>query len=74
MEFLWLVLIKKHLTQVLTGAKGIVVSGVDYMTYSAKAKGEAVDLVYPKKRRYSNKCKTNIILKSSKNVEMQKHL
>lgn len=26
----------------------MVIAGVDYMTYSAKAKGEPVDIVYPK--------------------------
>ncbi|WP_172193788.1 ABC transporter substrate-binding protein [Saccharibacillus qingshengii] len=38
---------KEALDPVITGAKGIVVSAVDYMTYSAKAKGEPIDIVYP---------------------------
>jgi len=35
------------LNPVITGEKSIVLAGVDYMTYAAKAKGEPVDLVYP---------------------------
>ncbi|MDO3412223.1 ABC transporter substrate-binding protein [Saccharibacillus sp. CPCC 101409] len=35
------------LDPVVTGAKGIVAAAVDYMTYSAKAKGEPIDIVYP---------------------------
>ncbi|NGZ74582.1 ABC transporter substrate-binding protein [Saccharibacillus alkalitolerans] len=38
---------KEALDPVITGAKGIVASAVDYMTYSAKAKGEPIDIVYP---------------------------
>lgn len=35
------------LNPVISGEKSIVLAGVDYMTYAAKAKGEPVDLVYP---------------------------
>ncbi len=35
------------LNPVITGEKSIVLAGVDYLTYAAKAKGEPVDLVYP---------------------------
>ena len=39
---------QEALDPVVTGAKDMVIAGVDYMTYSAKAKGEPVDIVYPK--------------------------
>lgn len=39
---------QEALDPVITGAKGIVAAAVDYMTYKAKAKGEPVDIVYPK--------------------------
>lgn len=35
------------LNPVISGEKSIVLAGVDYMTYAAKAKGEPVDLIYP---------------------------
>lgn len=38
---------QEALDPVITGAKGIVVAAVDYMTYKAKAKGEPIDIVYP---------------------------
>ena len=38
---------KEALDAVITGEKDVTLSGVDYMTYSAKAKGEPVDIVYP---------------------------
>ena len=62
---------QEALDPVLTGAKSIVVSGVDYMTYSAKAKGEAIDLVYPKEGTVIS-ARPALILKSSKNVENAK--
>ncbi|GGA47242.1 ABC transporter substrate-binding protein [Paenibacillus physcomitrellae] len=39
---------QEALDPVITGAKGVVAAAVDYMTYSSKAKGEPVDIVYPK--------------------------
>ena len=38
---------KEALDAVITGEKDVTLSGVDYMTYDAKAKGEPVDIVYP---------------------------
>lgn len=38
---------QEALDPVITGAKGVVVAAVDYMTYKAKAKGEPIDIVYP---------------------------
>lgn len=38
---------KEALDPVITGAKSAVLAGVDYMAYSAKAKGEPVEMVYP---------------------------
>lgn len=38
---------KEALETVITGAKDVVIAGVDYMTYAAKAKGEPVDVYYP---------------------------
>ena len=35
------------LDQVLTGAKSMVLAGVDYMAYADKKKGEPVNIVYP---------------------------
>ena len=34
----------------------MVIAGVDYMTYSAKAKGEPVDIVYPKSGTVISPC------------------
>ncbi|MGX7419406.1 ABC transporter substrate-binding protein [Carnobacterium gallinarum] len=39
---------KESLNSVITGEKDIAAAGVDYMAYSAKAKGEPIDIVYPK--------------------------
>lgn len=39
---------QEALDPVITGAKSMVAAAVDYMTYKAKAKGEPVDIVYPK--------------------------
>ncbi|OAB45287.1 ABC transporter substrate-binding protein [Paenibacillus glacialis] len=39
---------QEALDPVITGAKSMVAGAVDYMTYKAKAKGEPVDIVYPK--------------------------
>ncbi|MGW9529156.1 ABC transporter substrate-binding protein [Paenibacillus terrae] len=39
---------QEALDPVITGAKSMVAAAVDYMTYKAKAKGEPIDIVYPK--------------------------
>lgn len=39
---------QEALDPVITGAKSVVAAAVDYMTYQAKAKGEPIDIVYPK--------------------------
>lgn len=39
---------QEALDPVITGAKSMVAGAVDYMTYKAKAKGEPIDIVYPK--------------------------
>ncbi|MDK2865811.1 MAG: iron(III) transport system substrate-binding protein [Clostridiales bacterium] len=39
---------KEALAPVISGAKNAVLAGVDYMAYSSKAKGEPVDIIYPK--------------------------
>lgn len=62
---------QEALDPVVTGAKSIVVAGVDYMTYQAKAKGEAVDLVYPSEGTVISS-RPALILKSSTNVENAK--
>ncbi len=38
---------QEALDPVITGAKDVVVAGVDYMAYKAKKDGEPVDIVYP---------------------------
>lgn len=62
---------QEALDPVVTGAKSIVAAGVDYMTYQAKAKGEAVDLVYPSEGTIISS-RPALILKSSPNVENAK--
>ncbi|MBF4692571.1 ABC transporter substrate-binding protein [Fusibacter ferrireducens] len=59
---------KASLETVLTGSKSAVLMGVDYMAYSAKAKGEPVDIVYPTSGTVVNP-RGAMILKSSQNVE-----
>ncbi len=46
----------------------MVIAGVDYMTYSAKAKGEPVDIVYPKSGTVISPRAAGI-MKDSKNVK-----
>ena len=62
---------QEALDPVVTGAKSIVAAGVDYMTYQAKAKGEAVDLIYPSEGTIISS-RPALILKSSPNVENAK--
>lgn len=59
---------KAALEPVLTGAKSAVLMGVDYMAYSAKAKGEPVDIIYPTSGTVVNP-RGAMIMKSSQNVE-----
>ncbi|MRS07647.1 extracellular solute-binding protein, partial [Bacillus anthracis] len=59
---------EEALDPVVTGAKDMVIAGVDYMTYSAKAKGEPVDIVYPKSGTVISPRAAGI-MKDSKNVE-----
>ncbi|GAU79237.1 ABC transporter substrate-binding protein [Fusibacter sp. 3D3] len=56
------------LETVLTGAKSAVLAGVDYMAYSAKAKGEPIDILYPTSGTVVNP-RGAVIMKSSQNVE-----
>lgn len=62
---------QEALDPVITGAKSVVVASVDYMTYQAKANGEAVDLVYPTEGTIIS-ARPALILKSSTNVENAK--
>ncbi|EOP92202.1 extracellular solute-binding protein [Bacillus sp. AC79A.1] len=59
---------QEALDPVVTGAKDMVIAGVDYMTYSAKVKGEPVDIVYPKSGTVISPRAAGI-MKDSKNVE-----
>lgn len=56
------------LDPVITGEKSIVLAGVDYMTYTAKKKGEPVDLVYPSSGTVISP-RPALILKGAKNKE-----
>lgn len=62
---------QEALDPVITGAKSIVAAGVDYMAYSAKAKGEPLDIVYPEEGTVISP-RPAAILKSSPNVENAK--
>jgi iron(III) transport system substrate-binding protein len=55
------------LAPVITGAKDVVIAGVDYMTYAARAKGEPVDMIYPKSGTVINP-RPAMILKSSPHI------
>lgn len=59
---------KEALDPVITGAKSVVMSGVDYMAYSAKAKGEPVDIVYPASGTVINP-RAAMIMKTSPNLD-----
>lgn len=56
------------LDPVVTGSKSAVMAGVDYMAYSAKAKGEPVDIIYPTSGTVINP-RPAMILKDAPNVE-----
>ena len=62
---------KEALESVITGAKKAVIGGVDYMAYSAKAKGEPVDIIYPNSGTVVNP-RTVSILKDAPNMENAK--
>lgn len=62
---------QEALDPVITGAKSVAAASVDYMTYQAKAKGEAVDLIYPAEGTVIS-ARPALILKSSNNVENAK--
>lgn len=59
---------KEALDPVITGAKSVVMAGVDYMAYSAKAKGEPVDIVYPSSGTVINP-RAAMIMKTSPNLD-----
>ncbi|OAB45584.1 ABC transporter substrate-binding protein [Paenibacillus antarcticus] len=62
---------QEALDPVITGAKSMVVAAVDYMTYKAKAKGEPVDIVYPKEGTVISP-RPAAIMKSTKHEENAK--
>jgi len=62
---------QEALDPVVTGAKKVVMAGVDYMAYSAKAKGEPVDIVYPESGTVINP-RPAMILKESPNLDNAK--
>lgn len=59
---------QEALDPVVTGARNAVMAGVDYMAYSAKAKGEPVDIVYPESGTVINP-RPAMILKDSPNLD-----
>ncbi|CAM4397890.1 ABC transporter substrate-binding protein [Paenibacillus tarimensis] len=62
---------QEALDPVVTGAKSVVMAGVDYMAYSAKAKGEPVDIVYPASGTVINP-RPAMILKDAPNLDNAK--
>lgn len=62
---------QEALDPVITGAKSVVVAGVDYMTYQAKAKGEPIDMLYPSSGTVISP-RPAAIMKTSKNVDNAK--
>lgn len=62
---------QEALDPVISGTKGVVVAAVDYMTYQAKAKGEAIDLLYPEEGTVISP-RPALIYKTSANVENAK--
>lgn len=56
------------LDPVVTGSKKAVIAGVDYMAYSAKEKGEAIDIIYPESGTVINP-RPAMILKDAPNVD-----
>ena len=57
---------KEALEAVTTGEKAILIAGVDYNAYSAKAKGEPLDIYYPKSGTVVNP-RPAMIMKTSPN-------
>lgn len=62
---------QEALDPVITGAKSVVASGVDYMAYKAKADGEPVDIVYPAEGTVISP-RPAAIIKTSPNVDNAK--
>lgn len=58
----------ESLDAVKAGQKKAVLAGVDYMAYAAKAKGEPIDMVYPKSGTVVNP-RPAMIIKDSKNLK-----
>jgi len=58
----------ESLDAVKAGQKKAVLAGVDYMAYQAKAKGEPIDMVYPKSGTVVN-ARPAMIMKDSKNLK-----
>ncbi|WP_400164507.1 ABC transporter substrate-binding protein [Brevibacillus sp. TJ4] len=59
---------KEALDPVITGAKSVVLAGVDYMAYEAIAKGEHVGITYPSSGTVTNP-RPAMIMKDAKNLE-----
>lgn len=62
---------KAALSTVTTGEKAILVAGVDYNAYSSMAKGEPINIYYPKSGTVINP-RPAMILKTSKNQDNAK--
>jgi len=62
---------KAALASVTTGEKAILVGGVDYNAYASMAKGEPINIYYPKSGTVINP-RPAMILKTSKNVDNSK--
>ena len=62
---------KAALSSVTTGEKAILVAGVDYNAYSSMAKGEPINIYYPKSGTVINP-RPAMILKTSKNTDNAK--
>ncbi|MBE3593954.1 MAG: ABC transporter substrate-binding protein [Candidatus Carbobacillus altaicus] len=58
----------ESLDAVKAGQKKAVLAGVDYMAYAAKAKGEPIDMIYPKSGTVINQ-RPAMIMKDSKNLK-----
>lgn len=58
----------ESLDAVKAGQKKAVLAGVDYMAYAAKAKGEPIDMIYPKSGTVVNP-RPAMIMKDSKNLK-----
>ena len=63
---------KPALESVIKGENDVVYGGVDYMVYAAKAKGEPVDIKYPKSGTAISP-RPAFILKSSKHKDLAKN-